>query len=472
MAVIGVFLILVFPGSAEQDTDYHYMGARTAWVVHAYFVDVWGRPLFTALFAPVSRLGYTAARFFALAISLAVAWQSYRLATDFKMPRAWLVIPFLLGQPVFFELYTDLFTETVFALVFVVALRCHLCGRVKLGMVLASLLPLARPEGVFLCICWGVWISIQPETESKTLPTLGRAIKRMASTLLLAVGIVGWWLAALFITADPLFILHNWPTTWHQDMYGHGSFFSYAERSLEFTGELLVIPLLIGLFARLRSRPWLPIISSFLLLFLLHSIFRTYGLFGEAGYPRYMVSVAPATAILTLEGWNRIVSVNIPRLFLNALGCVALALSILTSLLYVDAMSWARDPIAINEVATWLKQHFQPLPQVIWSNARMCSSLNLDFESSPPLRSRENLLDRLRNAPSGTIVFWDDHLGPDWFGVTGADIEQHGFETLKTSRYSLHAVLYPDDRLAQVSWVPFLYLLGPRELTLTVLQKR
>ena len=116
MAVIGVLLIFLFPGSPEQDVDYHFLMARTAWVDHFYFVDVWGRPLFTTLFAPVAALGFVPARFFALAISVAVAWQTYRLASDLDLSRAWLVIPLLLGQQTFFELYSSLFTEPLFAL--------------------------------------------------------------------------------------------------------------------------------------------------------------------------------------------------------------------------------------------------------------------------------------------------------------------------------------------------------------------
>src|ERR1700722_18222728 len=166
MAVIGVLLIFLFPGSPEQDVDYHFLMARTAWIDHFYFVDVWGRPLFTTLFAPAALLGFIPARCLALAISVAAAWQTYRLACDLRLSRAWLVIPFLLGQQTFFELYSNLFTEPLFALVLVVALRCHLSGRVKSGMLVASLLPLARPEGVFLCLFWGLWILILPERES------------------------------------------------------------------------------------------------------------------------------------------------------------------------------------------------------------------------------------------------------------------------------------------------------------------
>src|SRR5258708_17095539 len=95
MAVIGVLLIFLFPGSPEQDVDYHFLMARTAWVDHFYFVDVWGRPLFTTLFAPVALLGFIPARFFPLAISVATAWQTYRLSRDPCISPCWLAITLL-----------------------------------------------------------------------------------------------------------------------------------------------------------------------------------------------------------------------------------------------------------------------------------------------------------------------------------------------------------------------------------------
>src|SRR5260221_9438926 len=79
-------------------------------------------------------------------------------------------MPFLLGQQTFFELYSNLFTEPLFAMILVVALRCHISGRIKSGMLVASLLPLARPEGAFVCLFWGLWILILSQRERQTSP--------------------------------------------------------------------------------------------------------------------------------------------------------------------------------------------------------------------------------------------------------------------------------------------------------------
>jgi hypothetical protein len=494
MAVIGVLLIFLFPGSPEQDVDYHFLMARTAWVDHFYFVDVWGRPLFTTLFAPAAWLGFIPARFFALAISVAAAWQTYRLACDLRMSRAWLVIPFLLGQQTFFELYSNLFTEPLFALILVVALRCHISGRIKSGMLVASLLPLARPEGAFLCLFWGLWILILPQRERAgtsgnavnerergvragttgnvvryQLPIYRRVVSRLGSIVILASGVVTWWFAALLLTGDPLFILHNWPATWRTDMYGHGTFLSYAQRSQEFAGVILILPFILGLVRGFRSRYLSLITSVFLVLFLLHSIFVKYGLFGEAGFPRYMVSVAPAIAVLTLEGWNTIFSVKILRPFVIVAGWVVLIFSTLQSVHYLDSMVWTRDAVAIDEMADWLQQQYPSVPGLIWSNGRMCIILKRNLKDSPPAGNREKLFALLEKAPAGTIVFWDSEIGPNWFGTTSAEIEGRGYKLLTSRHYSLPALIFPPGRFPGIA--PLFPPIPSREIELSLLKR-
>jgi len=477
MAVIGVFLIFLFPGSPEQDVDYHFLMARTAWVDHFYFVDVWGRPLFTTLFALVAWLGFVPARFFALGISLAAAWQTYRLACDLRMSRAWLVIPFLLGQQTFFELYSNLFTEPLFALILVVALRCHISGRIKSGMLVASLLPLARPEGVFLCLFWGLWSlnagsarerGVRMGTSGDVVPCYKRVVGRLGITIILASGVVGWWFAALLLTGDPLFILHNWPATWHTDMYGHGTFLSYARRSYEFAGVILIVPFILGLLRGFRSWSLSLITSVFLVLFLLHSIFVKYGLFGEAGFPRYMVSVAPAIAVLTLEGWNTIFSVKVLRPLAIAAGWVVIIFSILQSVYYLDSMVWTRDAVAIDEMANWLQEQDPSLPGLIWSNGRMCIVLNRNLKDSPPVGNREKLFTVLEKAPAGTVVFWDSEIGTNWFGTTSAEIEGRGYKVLTSRHYSLPALIFPPGRFP---WIDLLFPIPSREIELSLLKR-
>lgn len=464
LALLGVALIYLFPGCPEQDTEYHFLEARSAWSNPTLFVDVWARPLYTMVYAVPALLGFTAARFFAVGLGVAIAWQTWRLACDLRLERTWIVIPLLLGQPVFFELFPDLLTEPLFALGFVIALRWHLRGWTRRGMLAASFLPLARPEGVFLCLLWGVWVLANgnPAAVSQKESTARRLIRTVPSTLILATGLFLWWIAATGITRDPLFIVHNWPATWHQGVYGRGTIFSYSQRASEIIGLLLGAPFLLGLWRKIRVWSWIPLTSSFLLLFLLHSLFRAYGLFGEAGYPRYMVSVAPAIALLTLAGWNTIASwmEKGPRFTSGLLGATVLAISLVSNFIYLDSFVSARDPIAIREMSQWLREHPEPFKRLIWSNARMCIVSGLTLVQSPSLNSssRETTLAALRDAPSATLVFWDDHFGPDWYGVTAADIAESGYKCLRSRRYSLPGVVLRDVR-------------GNREVELSLLFK-
>ncbi|MGH9835775.1 MAG: hypothetical protein ACRD9Y_22380, partial [Blastocatellia bacterium] len=215
-AAIGVALVLLYPDADQQDSGYHYLFARSAHRHPHYFVSVWARPLFTLLYFFPAQLGYAATKLFTVAISLATAWQTFRLARQIHFDRVELAIPLLFLQPSFFLLCSTVLTETLFALLFVVALRLHLSGRIKAGMIVASLLILVRPEGFFIGALWGLWVLFVVPPSGGTLGGIELSIKTFRlkaglQTLLLASGMALWWMAAYLITGDPLWIVHDWP---------------------------------------------------------------------------------------------------------------------------------------------------------------------------------------------------------------------------------------------------------------------
>ncbi|MCI0666220.1 MAG: hypothetical protein L0220_34645, partial [Acidobacteria bacterium] len=243
-AFAGVAMAFLFDDSCQQDGGLHFLFAKWAWKHHELFVGVWSRPLFTFLYSFPALISYRAARLFTVLICLAIAWQTWRLAEDLRIKRAPFAIVLLWLQPSFFLYSADNMTEPIFTLTFVIALRLHHRGYLKAGMFVASLMILARPEGFFLGILWAVWILIgqsskatpnlqpavrnpQPATRSlqSAVCNLQSAIRSPQSAIrnpqsairslpLLASGAFIWWLTALIITGDPLFIKHNWPSNW------------------------------------------------------------------------------------------------------------------------------------------------------------------------------------------------------------------------------------------------------------------
>ncbi len=342
-AVAGAAMLFLFDDSCQQDGPQHYLFARWAWTHHELFVGVWSRPLYTSVYAFPALIGYRAARSLTVLICLAIAHQTWRLAEDLKIDRAPLAIALVWLQPSFFLFCADNMTEPIFALVYVIAMRLHHRGRLNAGMAVASLMILARPEGFFLGVLWGLWVLAERrkdrETERRGDGATGRrgdgATRRLGgsspdppglpvspsprlpvSLFLLATGAFAWWLAALAITGDPLFIKRNWPANWPMTgtIYGAAGLYAYPIRLPEVVGLFLLPIFLYGLWRLLESRQLYTLTSSFLLLFILHTILRAYGLLGSAGYPRYLVTISPAIALITLTGWNDLVKLSLrPR---------------------------------------------------------------------------------------------------------------------------------------------------------------
>jgi hypothetical protein len=457
-ALTTAALVWLFPDSCQQDGGHHYLFARWAWTHPELLVGVWSRPLFTLLYSLPAQRGYPAAKLFSALISLFTAWQAFRLAEEMKLARAPLIVPLLFLQPSFFLLCADTLTEPLFALIFVSALRLHLRGRVKAGMLAASTLILARPEGVFLGALWGVWVLLDQRD--------GRAWwRRWPSTLLLASGALLWWLAAWLLTGDPLFIKHNWPM--QQPLtgtsYGQGAWWSYAVRLPEIAGLWLLPPFLYGLARLLAQRKLGALTSTFLLFFALHSVLRAHGLLGSAGYPRYFVAISPAIALITLAGWNELAArfAHRHRRIKTACAALILAISAYTCFLYMDGAEWIRDARAVAEMhARFLAQ---PVRRLIWSQAYMCIRFDRDPWEKPVFADNHtDNLRLLRESPGGTLVFWDERIGPAWHRLTPADFEAAGYRRLQSQAYTLRGYLLTH------SWFGYG---GPRRQSLHLLYK-
>lgn len=455
-------MLFLFDDSCQMDGGQHHLFARWAWTHHELFVGVWSRPLFTFVYAFPAAIGFRAARALTVLICLAIAWQTWRLAEDFKLERAPLSIALLFLQPSFFLFCADTMTEPIFALTFVVALRLHHKGKLVAGMIVASLMILARPEGFFLGVLWAVW-ALQSSKPQILNP------KSLVRVLWLATGSILWWLAAFALTKDPLFIKNNWPTSWPMTgtMYGAHGLLAYPSRLPEIVGLLLLPVFVYGLVWLLKRRQLPTLTSSFLLLFVLHTIFRAFGLLGSAGYPRYLVAISPAIALITLAGWNQLARhfAHVSRQVRIGSVAVLLAISAWMNFVYADGAEWSRDALAINAAHSfWQRQSSQsPVTRFVWSKPYAAILFDRDPWENPAFtRNRENDLKTLRELPAGTLAIWDELAGPKEFGLRAEDFQSAGFTLLYSQSFELEG--YIIDR----SWFGFG---GTRRQTVYVLYK-
>ncbi|MGE0131722.1 MAG: hypothetical protein AB7U82_26870 [Blastocatellales bacterium] len=458
-AAIGAALVLLYHDADQQDSGYHFLFARWAHHHPHYFIGVWARPLFTLAYFLPAQLGYPAAKFFTVIISLATAWQTFRVARQIKFDHAELAVPILFLQPSFFLLSSTVLTEPLFALVFVIALRLHLSGRIKLGMIVASLLILVRPEGFFIGVLWGLWIlriadcglriANRPIIQGRRWTDVWRrwgqipqSAIRNPQWLLLASGMILWWLAAYLITRDPLWIIHDWPSDWRPDgkANGTGPLWWYIAMLPLIVGPVLIAPFIAGLWRLLRRREFICGGSAFLVLFAAHSLMFWRGWFGSAGYARYFVCVSPAIALITLAGWNDLAERR-AKFFNTARSSFAasvIAVSFLICVFYVDGWRFTRDARAVEEMREWFRDHERPVARLICSQAYMRIVFDRDQWEKPAFTGdRERNLELIRQLPRQTLIFWDDETGPKWYGLRAEDFESVGYVRLKSQAFKL-----------------------------------
>jgi hypothetical protein len=445
----GLAMLFLFDDGCQQDGGQHYLFARWAWVHREMFIGVWARPLYTFIYAFPALVGYRATRALTVLICLAISYQTWRLAEDLKIDRAPLAIALVWLQPSFFLFCADNMTEPIFALVYIVALRLRHQGRLEAGMIVASLMILARPEGFFLCALWGIWALVERWGDKKKWRQGNKEILSsflpfsLSPLLLLATGAFMWWLAALVITGDPLFIKHNWPSEWPMTggIYGSAGLYAYPIRLPEIVGLFLLPVFIYGLWRLLKSRRLHTLTSSFLLLFILHTILRAYGLLGSAGYPRYLVTVSPAIALITLSGWNELAKLfeRFPRAFRTAGAGLIIVTSAFMNFAYADAAEWSRDARAFDAAHSWFQSQPDkpPISRLIWSHPYSCVLFDGDPWKNPQFsRDRETDLKILRESPAGTLVVWDEKVGPKT-GLRAKDFEAAGYVRLYAESFSL-----------------------------------
>ncbi len=451
LAIVGalcVVFVIVYPDSSTADGGTHFLEARWAWATghHTLLVDVWGRPLFTVIYSLPAQFGYRVAKLFTVVLSLATAWQTYRTAEVLGFRRAALAVPLLFLQPSFLMVAPETMTEPLFTLVFIVALRLHLERRVRAGAIVASLLPLARPEGPFLVALWGVWILLDrrvPRSWWRRIPT----------TLWLASGMVLWWVAALAITHDPLWIKHNAPWHWTSATASHGTFWHYWDMRWEIVGPLLRVPFGVGLAILLIRRRALEAVSALLVIFVLHSTMWALGLLNTEGFARYITCVAPAITLITLAGWNVIADViewllAPVRWRWAGFAVVALSSAIVLwrsawyAVRYVDGQEGSRASWAMQDTYRWFREHPRPVRELAWSRPYMAILFDWDIWRNLPFTpdSVQNV-SLLQGAPPGTLVFWDAATGPDWYHLRPDDFERAGFVRLRSKTYDLYPLL-------------------------------
>lgn len=399
-AALSLWAGLKSDGFLEADACTHYQYARWAFADPSYFLNVWGRPICTGIYSiPAVFAGREGTKILSLLIALALALVSWRIARlqGYRWPA--LACIFLLAEPLVFLHSFSVLTELPFALLLGLTFWMYCQRRWLFMAILASFLPLARPEGFAFLVLAAVallahrryvWLAILP------IPILAWDLTGWISEGCHG----GWW----------TWLPNHWPYA-AQSIYQAGPIWHFVALLPVVVGPFLLPFVLIGIWKNLQHfsdhRQRCDALIALISLAVLagHSYLYWRGKMASNGEVRYLLVVAPFWALLAARGWE-VINWRWPFL----LAGVASVLPIIANIIYPVVPlrfdpNWqeARHLVQWYESSPDLRKHY---PRILAAHPGI--SYFLDVCPTDPRFMLQWSRQQVSPPPKGVVLIWDD----------------------------------------------------------------
>ncbi len=401
------------------DDLHHFRLSRYAFRYPGFFMDYWGKPLFTILSAPFAQLGYHGAKIYNVIAGILTAFFAFRLAQTRRQQNAILIIFFVLFAPVFMSLIPSAMTEITGSLCLVLAFYLYFKGNFSWAAFIISFIPLARTEGMLILPLFLIMLALR---------------RQWKALLFLPAGLIIFSFAGWAHHHDLFWVFTKIPYgKFSAELYGSGSIFFYIENA----GKIIGIPLallfgagvivhileLIQTRFSLKSRnidEFVLILLPVLLVLAFHSLAWYLGTGALALY-RFMALIIPPAVYFSLKGYNRLEQLlsfkkTAIKIFLKVL---VLALIIRTAfIIYEFPVPLDQSAKVIKEACRWIKTHVSDHGKVYYYDPNVFLFLEIDPHDYS--RIQEKVPDRENpgmNVEQGGIVVWDAHFGPNEGGL-------------------------------------------------------
>jgi hypothetical protein len=307
----GVFLlqiVLVFYSRdcyGGADNISHFRIARYAFKHPELFLDLWGKPVYTTLSFPFSLFGFQVARVFNVLVGIAAIFLTLKVLRLNGKDENLLTAVFIAFSPMYFLLMQSCMTEILFSLVLIFSIWLFFREKYYWAAVVLSFLPYVRSEGMVI------------------FPILSIALilyRKYWAVPFLTVGPLFYTLVGFPHFHDWLWIIHQWPYSMGDSVYGSGSLFHFMAESPKIFGEPFLFFLIMGLIVwtlnvfksiKLTDKSflfWFLIVGSFMVFFAAHSYVWWKGTGNSLGLIRVIAGVVPLAAIIATAGFNTVSS--------------------------------------------------------------------------------------------------------------------------------------------------------------------
>ena len=412
LTVITLLVIRWLSTGADGETDSfgHYQIARAAFKYPHFFLDHWGKPLFTILSSPFAQFGYSGAVTFNLLCGLLSAWFAYLIAKRMGYPHAWVAIIFTIFIPVYiFVMYTSL-TEILFSLVLISAIFLFISKRFIWSAIVISLIPFARTEGMMFIFLFIPALILQK--QYKSLPFL--------FTGFIIFSIAGWP-----VYHDLFWFFTKMPySSSGSELYGSGSFWYYFSNMDSIMGYPLIIVSVTGLIFLIvnlkkgLNNPdvrfismYILIIPSFFGFILAQSFLWWQGMMGVLASTRFIACVLPLSAIIAVAGFEWILEkAKFSRIVYFLMGVFILSLVVYKPFTFGKVpMKTSLNFAVMEKLTTWLKSTQYADRRAFYSDPMFPFYMDIDpFDENRCFRiyNYENVNPASLLKP-GELLIWD-----------------------------------------------------------------
>jgi len=389
------------------DSLAHYRLAKFSWERPINLLDHWGKPFFTLLATPFAQFGFKGIQYFNLLGGVITALLAMAIAAHFNWKHRWVLVPFTLFAPIYFQEFFSGLTEVTFAWLLLLAYWLRLKKQFAASLILLSFLPFVRTEAVLFLGWFGLIDLIERRSWQPLLLLLGTILYSL----------IGW-----VAKGDILWVINEMPYTGGENIYGSGMLTHYLSLIPETLGWILLLPALVGtallpteLLKGEKDAQWVfnYLVVPALLYIGFHSIMWYVGRV-SLGLPRMIAVVAPLFALLAMYGFQ-VLFRNMSRL---AGGLLAFGIC---GFLVCNTIANEKLPVELGDEEKVLEQvaefirdsdlthhkiHYYSLYNEVSlgldpHNAEQCQQI-VHYRAHPE-----------EEVKSGSLVIWDSHYAPN-----------------------------------------------------------